>query len=97
MRNAFAFLFVSVSCLALVSFDPAGSGWTAVRGSATADPAVRHGDAVSLRLEGDGSRDALVRSTPVALAIGKHYELSGWVRTDSLRVRDLVHTCINRS
>ena len=88
MRNAVAFLFVSAWCFA-GSFDPAGSGWTAVRGSAVADPALRRGDAVSLRLDGDGSGDACARSAPVVLTIGKHYELSGWVRTELLRVRDL--------
>src|ERR1700728_1881588 len=41
----------------------------------------------SLRLEPNGS-DAYVLSTPVALTVGKSYELSGWMRTDKLDVRD---------
>jgi hypothetical protein len=43
-----------------------------------------------MRLEsGSASRDARVQSAPVTLAIGKTYELSGWIRTDKLAVRDL--------
>ena len=33
--------------------------------------------------------DAVVRFAPVSLTIGKRYELSGWVRTEDLTVRDL--------
>src|ERR1022692_2117967 len=43
----------------------------------------------SPRVEPGGpSPDALVRSAPVPLTIGKRYELSAWVRTDNLTVRD---------
>jgi hypothetical protein len=51
---------------------------------------VLHEGHKSLRLERDvASPDACVRLAPVALSIGKEYELSGWVRTENLEVRDL--------
>ena len=71
------------------SFDSANHGWTALRGSAVTDAAVLRGSSKSLRVEPAGSPDACVRSAPVSLRIGKRYELSGWVRTDSVEVRDL--------
>jgi hypothetical protein len=68
----------------------AEGGWSVVRGMATPDPGVTHTDNPSLRLEAAGtSPDACVRSAPVSLTIGKRYELSGWVRTENLTVRDL--------
>ncbi len=72
------------------SFEKPNQGWSVERGSAVPDAAVLHGNNKSLRLEGtkaDG--DALVRFAPVSLTIGKRYELSGWVRTDDLTVRDV--------
>ncbi len=76
--------------LFLSSFDKPGNGWTAVRGAAVPDAAVRHGNGKSLRLEAvETAPDACVRSAPVTLTIGKRYELSGWVRTETLTVRDL--------
>jgi Phospholipase B len=72
------------------SFQKANQYWTVVRGSATPDPSVLHGNAVSLRVERDSSsQDACIRLAPVALTLGKRYELSGWVRTEGLEVRDL--------
>jgi Phospholipase B len=45
---------------------------------------------MSMRLEsGKATRDARVQSAPVALTIGKSYELTGWIRTENLTVRDL--------
>jgi hypothetical protein len=45
---------------------------------------------MSMRLEsGNTARDARVQSAPFALTIGKSYELTGWIRTDKLTVRDL--------
>ena len=65
------------------------SAWTAVRGTATPDSAVRHNSKTSLRLEPSAaSADACVRSAPINLTIGKTYELSGWVRTKDVSVRD---------
>jgi hypothetical protein len=72
------------------SFEKPNSGWAAVRGSATLDAAVLHAGRKSLRVEPGGpSPDACVRFAPVALTIGRRYELSGWVRTEALVVRDL--------
>ena len=72
------------------SFDKPNQGWTVVRGSAVPDGAVLHGSSKSLRLEpGAQAGDACVRFAPVALTIGKRYELSGWVRTEGVAVRDL--------
>jgi hypothetical protein len=72
------------------SFQKSDHEWTAVRGIATSDSAVSHEKRMSLRVERDGtSQDACVRSTPVTLAIGKRYQLSGWIRTEALQVHDL--------
>lgn len=72
------------------SFEQPNQGWTALRGAATPDSTVLHSGHKSLRLEpaalGGGP---VVRSAPVALTIGKLYELSGWVRTEDLVVKDL--------
>ena len=65
------------------------SGWTAERGVLAVDASVSHENVKSLRLEPRDSGDACVRSAPVALRIGKSYELSGWVRTEDVQVRDV--------
>ena len=62
---------------------------TVVHGTAAADSATHHTAPKSLRVEPGGQYpDALVRSAPVALTVGRRYELSAWVRTESLTVRD---------
>lgn len=66
---------------------PVNEGWHAIRGSAVRDAVVTHDDQASLRVEASGS-DAAVESAPVSLTIGKRYELSGWIRTDKLEIRD---------
>jgi hypothetical protein len=72
------------------SFEKPGEDWAVVRGSAAPDVAVLREGRKSLRLERDtASEDACVRLVPVALEIGKRYELSGWVRTEGIEVRDL--------
>jgi hypothetical protein len=72
------------------SFQNSDHGWTAVRGTATADSVISHDKRTSLRVERDGvSQDAYVHSTPVTLVIGKRYELSGWIHTESLQVHDV--------
>lgn len=43
----------------------------------------------SLRVEAAGESGAFIRSTPVNLTVGKRYELSGWVRTENLKVHDV--------
>jgi hypothetical protein len=72
------------------SFENSNNGWTVLRGSAATDSSVTYQNHKSMRLEaGTTGPDASVRSAPIALTIGKRYELSGWVRTDKLAVRDL--------
>jgi hypothetical protein len=72
------------------SFEKGHSGWTVVRGKAAADHSVLHDKNTSLRIERDAvSQDSCVRLSPVTLTLGKRYELSGWVRTEALQVRDL--------
>lgn len=72
------------------SFDQPNHGWTTVHGATSADASIHHGTGKSLRVEPGGpSPDGLVRSAPVSLTIGKRYELSGWVRTEAISVRDL--------
>ncbi len=72
------------------SFDHPGASWTTLRGIAVTDPAVAHDGQMSMRLEsGPATRDARVQSAPIALTIGKPYELSGWIHTEKLTVHDL--------
>jgi hypothetical protein len=70
------------------SFDSPSPSWITLRGAAAADSAVTHDGQMSMRLESQG-RDARVQSAPITLSIGKPYELSGWIRTEKLAVRDL--------
>jgi hypothetical protein len=42
-----------------------------------------------MRVEPSGDSGAYIRSAPVTLNVGKRYELSGWIRTENLQVRDL--------
>jgi Phospholipase B len=72
------------------SFEKGHGDWTVIRGTATPDSRVLHDKNSSLRIERDAvSQDACVRLAPVTLTLGKRYELSGWVRTEALLVRDL--------
>jgi Phospholipase B/Carbohydrate binding domain len=70
------------------SFDANSKHWEAQRGIATPDSQVQREGHASLRVEPNGGSDAYVQSTPVSLTVGKSYELSGWMRTDKLDVRD---------
>jgi len=67
--------------------------WTAVRGLAIPDSSVRHDGKKSLRIEPSAisseASNAAVHSAPIDLIVGKTYELTGWVRTENLTVRDL--------
>jgi len=76
------------------SFESATAGWTAVRGKATTDGAVTYQGRKSLRVEPAAGEDASIRSAPISLSIGKRYELSGWIRTEQVVVRDLDRTPI---
>ena len=70
--------------------DRADGAWTAVRGSASADGQVLQAGHKSLRVEpSTGAPDACIQSATVDLAIGRTYEVSGWVRTRDVAVRDL--------
>ena len=94
MRHLACFVFAALAAHAATavytsSFDSPESGWAAVHGLATSDPVVAHNGNKSLRVEaGNGAADASVRSAPISLTLGKRYELSGWVRTENLTVRD---------
>ncbi|HYL36722.1 MAG TPA: C45 family autoproteolytic acyltransferase/hydrolase [Bryobacteraceae bacterium] len=71
------------------SFENPTNGWTTLRGAAASDSVVTYQNHNSLRLEPGNSREAAVQSAPISLAIGKRYELTGWIRTAGLTVRDL--------
>jgi len=72
------------------SFDSPSPAWTVVHGTGVTDPTVTHAGQMSMRVEpGATGRDARVESAPIPLTIGATYELTGWIRTDHLRVRDL--------
>jgi hypothetical protein len=72
------------------SFEKGHGDWTVIRGTATPDSRILHDKNTSLRIERDAvSHDACVRLRSVTLTLGKRYELSGWVRTEALQVRDL--------
>src|SRR5947199_3986897 len=71
------------------SFDIAATGgWHAVSGTAVVDNSVRHLQHPALLLDGDGVHESVVYSSLVSLTIGQRYILSGWIRTEDLRVRD---------
>src|ERR1700738_4838197 len=99
LRIPFWLLIVTVAQAATPAFHPSfdnpAESWAVVRGSASLDPVILRDGKKSPRLERDAaSEDACVRLTPVALTIGKRYELSGWVRAESIEVRDLDRTPI---
>ncbi len=95
MSRLLCFLFAAVTAYAATpvfqaQFQDAKQDWTELSGIATLDSTVMHGDHPSLRLEPAVSGGGpVVRSKPIALTIGKVYELSGWVRTEDLEVKDL--------
>src|SRR5580704_12274029 len=74
------------------SFESAN--WTALHGKASTDASVTYQGRKSLRMEPAAGQDASVRSAPISLTVGKRYELSGWIRTEQLTVRDLDRTPI---
>jgi Phospholipase B len=77
------------------SSDHAQQSWAVDRGSAVLDPSVLHDGHKSIRLEpGPAAQEAYVRLAPVTLSLGKRYELSGWIRTEDLEVRDVDRTPI---
>src|ERR1039458_9059335 len=89
MRTFFLCLIAAAAHAATTVYQASVDQLTVVHGAAAADSAIRHTAPKSLRVEPGGQfSDALVRSAPVALTIGKRYELSAWVRTENLTVRD---------
>jgi hypothetical protein len=105
MRQFFLGLAIAASLPAAAplfnaSFDSPNPSWTTLDGAAATDPAVMHDGQMSMRLESgpaSGSSAvpaARVQSAPIALTIGKPYELSGWIRTEKLAVHDLDRTPI---
>ncbi len=76
------------------SFESNAKQWDAIHGSVATDSSAQHDKRSSLRVEASGETGAFVQSTPVNLTVGKRYELSGWVRTENLKVRDLDRTPI---
>jgi hypothetical protein len=72
-------------------FDNQASGaWTLLHGLIVTDDLVRHNNHASLRAEATpASVNASARSAAIHLTIGKTYEISGWVRTQDLTVKNL--------
>ena len=68
--------------------------WSAARGIAFADPSVQHQGRKALLVQPMETSDAYVKSPLVHLTIGKRYEVSGYVRTENLEVRDSGRTPI---
>ena len=93
MRQVFVCLAIAAPLLAASafkgSFENSNHGWTVLRGSGVPDSSVTYQNHKSMRVEAGTGRDAAVRSAPIPLTIGKRYELSGWIRTEKLAVRDL--------
>src|SRR5215469_3313092 len=88
MRTLALFLAVAAAQAATV-YHASLDNLTVLHGAATPDAAVHRTAPRSLRIEPGGQYpDAIVHSAPVNLTIGKRYELSGWVRTENLKVRD---------
>src|ERR1039458_7311949 len=89
MRTFFLCLISVVSYGATSVYQASLDQLTIVHGAAAPDATIHHSAPKSLRVEPGGPfPDALIRSAPVSLTIGKRYELSGWVRTENLAVRD---------
>ena len=95
MRTISLCLIAAAAHAATTVYQASVDQLTVVHGTAAADSAIHHTAPKSLRVEPGGPYpDALVRSAPVALTIGKRYELSAWVRTESLTVRDTARSPI---
>src|SRR5581483_5561408 len=89
-----------IACAAVVSLHAATplyqtsidrpQDYTVVSGAVRIDSTVLHNNKKSLRVDGltMSAIPAIVRFPAVHLTIGKRYELSGWVRTEDLEVRD---------
>jgi|SRR5579884_3204623 len=76
---------IAVSCAFAAPPFHASFATAAARGAAT-DDTIRHEGHPSLRLDGDGAHEGQAFSAPVSLTIGHSYILSGWIRTQDVRV-----------
>src|SRR5512136_1740118 len=90
--------FRLAACLLfVVSLRAAGntpSDWTAVRGVAVSDAVVTHEGRPAIRLESPSGSEAILRSAPVKLVLGRRYEIHGWLRAEGLEVTDSDRTPI---
>jgi hypothetical protein len=75
------------------AFD-ASNKWTTLRGISFPDPAVSHEGHKALCVQPQEVSDAVVQSSPVQLSIGRHYEVTAWIRTEGLEVHDTGRTPI---
>ncbi len=73
------------------SADSSFRSWDALRGTANRDETVTRENRPSLRIESTAA-DAYVLSEPLQLTIGKRYSLTGWIKTNALRVTDAGRT-----
>ena len=95
MRTFVLCLIAAAAHAATTVYQASVDQLTVVHGAAAADSAIHHTAPKSLRVEPGGQYpDALIRSAPVSLRIGKRYELSAWVRTENLSVRDTARSPI---
>ena len=63
--------------------------WKAISGTAAVDPAIRHDQHSSIRLQpGEGGLETKVELPPITLLPGKNYVLTGWVRTAGVAIED---------
>lgn len=62
--------------------------WSVARGIAFTDPSVQRQGRKAMVVQPMETSDAYVKSPVVHLTIGKRYEVSGYVRTESLEVKD---------
>jgi len=87
---AFALLILPLCAANLLT----GNQWEVRSGRIAADRAVSRQGGASVRLDPDGERATEAYSQPVKLVVGKTYEVSAWVKTDALRVRDLDRSAV---
>jgi hypothetical protein len=89
MRTLALFLVALSAPAATTVYQASLDNLTVVHGAAAPDSAVHRSAPRSLRVEPGGQfPDALVKSAPLNLTIGKRYEISGWIKTENLTVRD---------
>jgi hypothetical protein len=77
------------SAASLPNPDLAPAAWHAAHGRATEDRAVTHEAQRSERLEAANGADAVAISASVTLTLGHWYELSGYLHTEGVEVRDI--------